>query len=76
MRAKKKIVIGVIIIAVIAVAALAAAIFSKPILTALATNMVKQRFVSQSQKWDDGLYAGMAGTGDRSRTLTGQAPAR
>jgi ribonuclease Z len=63
MRAKKMIVIGVIIIAVIAVAALAAAIFSKQILTAMATNMVKQRFISQSVKWDDGLYAGLAGSG-------------
>jgi ribonuclease Z len=63
MRAKKMIIIGVIVIAVIAVAALAAAIFSKPILTALATNMVKQRFISQSVQWADGLYAGLAGTG-------------
>jgi ribonuclease Z len=63
MRAKKMIVIGIIIIAIIAVAALTTVIFSKPILTAIATNTVKQRFISQSQKWDDGLYAGMAGTG-------------
>jgi len=56
-------VIGLIILGIIIVVVTAALIFSKPILTALATNMVKQRFISQSQKWDDGLYAGMAGTG-------------
>jgi ribonuclease Z len=63
MRARRMIVIGLIIAVVIVAAVLAAAIFSKPILTALAANMVKQRFISQSQKWDDGLYAGLAGTG-------------
>ena len=63
MRGKKMIVTGIIIVIVIAVAALAAVIFSKPILTALATNLIKQRFISQSEKWDDGLYAGLAGSG-------------
>jgi ribonuclease Z len=63
MRAKKILVTGIIIVVVIAVvAALSAVIFSKPILTALATNLIKQRFISQSVKWDDGLYAGLAGT--------------
>ena len=62
MRGKKIIVAGIIVVAVIAVAALAAAIFSRPILTAVANNIIKQRFISQSEKWDDGLYAGLAGT--------------
>jgi len=62
MRGKKMMVIGIIIVIVMVVAAVAAVIFSKPILTAMATNMIKQRFISQSEKWDDGLYAGLAGT--------------
>jgi len=62
MRGKKMIITGIVIVIVIAAAALAAVIFSKPILTAMATNMIKQRFISQSEKWDDGLYAGLAGT--------------
>ena len=61
MRGKKMIITGIVIIIVIA-AVLAAVIFSKPILTAMATNIIKQRFISQSEKWEDGLYAGLAGT--------------
>jgi ribonuclease Z len=49
-------------VALIVIVALAAVIFATPILTAMATNTIKQRFISQSQKWDDGLYAGLAGT--------------
>jgi len=61
---KKKIVTAIIIAAVVlVVAALAAVIFSKPILTSLATGTVKQRLINQSAKWDDGLYAGLAGSG-------------
>jgi len=62
---KKKIIVTAIIIVavVVVVAALAAVIFSKPILTELATNTVKQRLINQSAKWDDGLYAGLAGSG-------------
>ncbi len=62
MKGKKMMVIAIIIVVIIAVAALAAVIFSKPILTAMATNIIKQRFISQSEKWEDGLYAGLAGT--------------
>jgi len=62
MKGKKMIVIAIIIVIVIVAAALAAVIFSKPILTAMATNIIKQRFISQSVQWDDGLYAGLAGT--------------
>ncbi|MEI6186610.1 MAG: MBL fold metallo-hydrolase, partial [Dehalococcoidia bacterium] len=62
---KKKIIVTAIIIVavVVVVAALSAVIFSKPILTALATSTVKQRLINQSAKWDDGLYAGLAGSG-------------
>jgi len=62
---KKKIIVSAIIIVavVVVVAALAAVIFSKPILTALATGTVKQRLINQSAKWDDGLYAALAGSG-------------
>jgi len=62
MGAKTIIITAVIIIAVVAVAVLAVVIFSRQISTALVTNMVKQRFISQSAKWDDGLYMGLAGT--------------
>ena len=62
MKGKKMMVIAIIIVVIIAVAALAAVIFSRPILTAMATNIIKQRFISQSEKWEDGLYAGLAGT--------------
>ena len=62
MKGKKMMVIAIIAVVVIAVAALTAAFFSKPILSAMATNIIKQRFISQSEKWDDGLYAGLAGT--------------
>ena len=63
MKAKKKILTAIIVVALVAaVIAAAAAIFSKPLLSAFATNMVKQRFISQSVKWDDGLYLGLAGT--------------
>jgi ribonuclease Z len=62
---KKKIIVTAIIIVavVVVVAALSAVIFSKPLLTALATSTVKQRLINQSAKWDDGLYAGLAGSG-------------
>ena len=63
MRGKKMMVTGIVIVIVIAVVALAAVIFARPILTAMATNLIKQRFISQSVKWDDGLYAGLAGSG-------------
>jgi ribonuclease Z len=62
MKGKKMMVIAIIIVVIIVVIALSAVIFSKPILTAMATNIIKQRFISQSEKWDDGLYAGLAGT--------------
>jgi len=62
MRGKKMIVTVIVLAVIIAAAALAAVIFSKPILTAMAANFIKQRFISQSEKWDDGLYAGLAGT--------------
>jgi len=62
MGAKTLIITAVIIIAVVAVAVLAVVIFSRQISAALVTNMVKQRFISQSVKWDDGLYAGLAGS--------------
>jgi ribonuclease Z len=47
----------------IVIIALAATIFQKQILTAVGTKMIQQRFANQSQKHDDGLYAGLAGSG-------------
>jgi ribonuclease Z len=42
---------------------LAAVVFQKQILTAAATKIIQDRFANQSQKYDDGLYAGLAGSG-------------
>jgi ribonuclease Z len=50
-------------LSVIVIIALAAAVFQKQILTAVATKAIRQRFANQSQNYDDGLYAGLAGSG-------------
>jgi ribonuclease Z len=63
MKAKQWVVIGAIVAAVILVAVLAAAVFQKQILTAVGTKIVQERLLEQSRKYDDGLYAGLAGTG-------------
>ena len=51
------------IVSVIVIIVLTAAVFQKQILTAVATKIIQQRLLSQAQKKDDGLYAGLAGTG-------------
>lgn len=51
------------VVAILVIIAVAAVVFSRPILTAMSNNLIKQRFISQSQKWDDGLYVGVAGSG-------------
>jgi ribonuclease Z len=51
------------VVSVIVIIVLTAAVFQKQILTSLATKIIQQRFLSQAHKKDDGLYAGLAGTG-------------
>lgn len=51
------------VLAVVFVMAGAAWIFQKPVLNAVAVKTIRDRFARQSQIWDDGLYAGLAGTG-------------
>lgn len=63
MKNKKILIIGLIIIAVILIAMLATVVFQKQILTAWATRTIQQRFIEQAHKYEDGLYAGLAGTG-------------
>jgi len=55
--------VAIWVISIMVVIALAAAIFQKQILTAAATKIIQERFANQSHKYDDGLYAGLAGTG-------------
>ena len=50
-------------VSVIVIIVLTAASFQKQIFTAVATKIIQQRFLSQAYKKDDGLYAGLAGTG-------------
>ena len=50
-------------LAVILVIMLAAFIFRQQILSALATKIIQERLLGPAQKYDDGLYAGLAGTG-------------
>jgi ribonuclease Z len=51
------------VLSVIVVVVLTAAVFQKQILTVVATRMIQERFLRQAHKSDDGLYAGLAGTG-------------
>ena len=50
-------------VSVIVIIALAVVVFQKQILTVAATKIIQDRFANQSQKYDDGLYAGLAGSG-------------
>jgi len=50
-------------VSVIVIIVLTAIVFQKQILTAVATKIIQQRFLNQAHKKDDGLYAGLAGTG-------------
>ena len=56
-----KVTIGVVSIIVIIV--LTATVFQKQILSAVATKIIQRRLLSLAHKKDDGLYAGLAGTG-------------
>jgi ribonuclease Z len=51
------------VLSIIVVIVLTATVFQKQILTAVATKMIQERFLNQAHKNDDGLYAGLAGTG-------------
>jgi ribonuclease Z len=51
------------VVCIVVVLVLAAAIFQQQILTAAATRIIQDRFAGQSQKYNDGLFAGLAGTG-------------
>jgi len=51
------------LVCIVIVTALTAFVFQDQILSAAATGIIQQRFASQSQKLDDGLYAGLAGSG-------------
>jgi ribonuclease Z len=51
------------VVSVIVIIVLTAAVFQKQILTAVATKIIQERFLRQAHKNDDGLYAGLAGTG-------------
>jgi ribonuclease Z len=50
------------VLAIVLVIAGAVWVFQKPILYVIAVKTIQERFAQQSQKWDDGLYAGLAGT--------------
>jgi ribonuclease Z len=50
-------------VAVIVVLSALAFIFQRQILTAVAIRIIQQRFANQSQKFSDGLYAGLSGSG-------------
>src|SRR5512137_1971055 len=51
------------VLSVMAIVVLTAAVFQKQILTVVATKMIQERFLHQAHQNDDGLYAGLAGTG-------------
>ncbi len=53
----------VLALAVLFVIAAAWLIFRAPILNTIATRAIQERFALQSRQWDDGLHAGLAGTG-------------
>jgi ribonuclease Z len=51
------------VVSVIVIIVLTAVVFQKQILTVVATKIIQKRFLSQAHQNDDGLYAGLAGTG-------------
>ena len=51
------------LVPVIVVLIIGGIMVSKPIDTSILTQVIKQRFASQAEKWPDGLYAGLAGSG-------------
>jgi ribonuclease Z len=70
-RLWKAVIAAVIAIAVIISAAL---VFQKQIFNAVATKIIQERFLNQSQKYADGLYAGLAGTGGPFPDLSRAGP--
>ena len=55
--------VAIWVVSIIVVVVLAAFVFQKQIFTFMATKIIQQRLLSQTYKKDDGLYAGLAGTG-------------
>jgi ribonuclease Z len=51
------------VVSIIVIVVLTAAVFQKQIFIFVATKIIQQRLLSQTHKKDDGLYAGLAGTG-------------
>ncbi len=51
------------VVSIIAVVILTAFVFQEQIFTFMANRIIQQRLLSQTYKKDDGLYAGLAGTG-------------
>jgi ribonuclease Z len=74
MKSKQWIAIPTIVAAVILVAVLLAAVFQKQLLTAMGTRTVQDRLLEQSRKYEDGLYAGLAGTGSPMPDLNRAGP--
>ena len=67
-----KVVLG--IIAAVVILVIGGAIMAEPISLEVVSGIIKQRMMSQAEKWPDGLYAGLAGSGgplpDGTRTQT------
>lgn len=55
--------VAIWLLAAIVLTVITAAVFQKQIFTFVATKIIRERFLSLAQKKDDGLYAGLAGTG-------------
>jgi ribonuclease Z len=55
--------VAIWLVPLVAVLVIGGVILSETIETAMLTNVIKQRFISQAEKWPDGLYAGLAGSG-------------
>ncbi|MFA5078976.1 MAG: MBL fold metallo-hydrolase, partial [Dehalococcoidia bacterium] len=55
--------IVIIVVAIVALLAAAVLVFRQPLLTALATKAVQDTFSRQSARLEDGLYAGLCGSG-------------
>lgn len=66
--------IGLGIAAAVIILAIGGLIMAEPISLEVVSGIIKQRMSSQAEKWPDGLYAGLAGSGgpfpDATRTQT------
>lgn len=74
MNRRKIITAGAIIAAAILILVLAAGVFQKQILTAVATRTIQQHLIAQSRQYEDGLYAGLAGTGSPMADINRTGP--